>query len=102
MRERTVEVWFKHRVEATGGITRKTQWVGRWGCPDRWCGWPTTKRSAWVELKGDGGVISVHQQNEMARLRGCGEKVVVLATIQQVEAFVSEMSGIPLAQDTIK
>ncbi len=100
MRERTVEAWFKHRVEATGGITRKTQWVGRWGCPDRWCGWPPQEtfggrpgRSAWVELKGDGGVISVHQQHEMARLRACGERVVVLGSTEDVDRFIEEMTA---------
>lgn len=92
MRERTVEAWFKRRVEATGGITRKAQWINRAGCPDRWCGWATTKKTGWVELKGDGGVVSVHQQYEMARLRACGERVDVIASIEQVDAYVEEMT----------
>ncbi len=92
MREREVEAWFKRQVELTGGITRKAKWIARAGCPDRWCGWPTTKRSGWVELKGDGGVLSRHQINEIERLRACGQRVDVLTTIDEASAYVAEMS----------
>ncbi len=92
MREREIEAHFKRQVELTGGITRKAQWVGRWGCPDRWCGWPATKASGWVELKGDGGKLSGHQEREIERLQACGEQVWVLATIEDVDAFIKEMT----------
>jgi len=91
MRERTVEAYFKAQVELSGGITRKAQWIGRNGCPDRWCGWPSTKRTAWIELKGDGGKLSVHQKCELGRLAACGERVEVLATIEEVDAFIENM-----------
>ena len=92
MRERDVEAHFKRRVELTGGIQRKAQWLGRWGCPDRWCGWPHLNRGGWVELKGTGGRLSFQQENEHERLRSCGERVDVLASIEEVDAYVEEMS----------
>jgi len=92
MRERTVEAYFKAQVELTGGITRKAQWIGRWGCPDRWCGWPSTKLTAWVELKGDGGKLSIAQVHEISRLRDCGERVDVLRSIEEVDAFIGSIA----------
>jgi hypothetical protein len=94
MRESKVESYLREQVAATGGIERKAQWIGRRGCPDRWCGWPRTKRSGWVETKkpltphAEG-----HQQREHDKLRACGERVDVLATIEQVDAYIQEMTG---------
>lgn len=92
MRESKVEAYFKQKVEETGGITRKVRWIGRDGCPDRWCGWPNG-RTAWVELKGDGGRLSGPQQREIERLRACGEAVEVLCSIDDVDDFIEEMTG---------
>lgn len=92
MRESKVEAYFVKRVADTGGITRKTQYVGRMGCPDRWCGWPSSQRFGWVELKGDGGMLSGHQLREIPRLRATGARVDVLASIDEVDAYVEEMS----------
>lgn len=93
MRERTVEAHFVKRVVETGGITRKAQWIGRWGCPDRWCGWPGLQRTCWAELKGDGGRLSKHQQLEIDRLHSCGEQVWVLRSIEEVDTFIRCMTG---------
>lgn len=93
MRESKVEAHLVRQVELTGGIVRKTQWIQRQGCPDRWCGWPLHQRTAWVELKGDGGRLSIHQEREIGRLRACGERVEVLATIEQVDAFIEEITS---------
>lgn len=93
MRESKVEAHFCTRVEQTGGIQRKAQWIGRRGCPDRWCGWPSTKRSGWVEMKKPlTPHAAEHQAREHARLRACGERVNVLATIEEVDEYVSMMS----------
>jgi hypothetical protein len=98
MRESKVEAHLVKRVAQTGGVIRKAQWVQRKGCPDRWCGWKGTQRTAWVELKGDGGVLSPHQKREIVRLRACGERVEVIDTIEDVDRFVAEMSGLPLGR----
>lgn len=88
MRESKVEAYFCKRVTDSGGIHRKAQWIGRWGCPDRWCGWPGRNFTAWVELKGDGGRLSIQQEREHERLRACGERVCVLSSIEEVDAFI--------------
>lgn len=93
MRERDIEAHFKLQVEATGGITRKAQWIGRSGCPDRWCGWPQHKRTAWVELKGTGGRLSKQQELELQRLEDCGETVAVLWDIDEVDRFIKRMTN---------
>jgi hypothetical protein len=91
MRESKVEAYFKRQVELTGGFTRKAQWIGRYGCPDRWCGWPKGK-AGWVELKGSRGKLSVHQVHEHSVLRLCGERVDVLASLEEVDAYIKEMT----------
>lgn len=93
MRESTVEQHLKFRVEETGGIIRKACWIARKGCPDRFVGWPSTQRSGFVELKGSRGRLSIHQEREITLLRRCGVRVDVLASIEEVDAFVQEMSG---------
>jgi hypothetical protein len=94
MRERKVEGYLKDQVEASGGIIRKTRYIGRRNCPDRWCGWPATKKRGWVETKKPTTPeATANQAREHARLRSCGERVDVLATIEEVDAYVQEMSG---------
>lgn len=99
MRESKVEAHLKKRVKQTGGFERKAKWIGRRGAPDRWTGWPSTKRRAWVELKKPTAPLAAaHQAREHKRLRDCGEDVRVLATIEAVDLFIHEMTGMPLAQ----
>ena len=95
MRERTVEAYLKFRVEQTHGIIRKAQWTGRAGCPDRWCGWPAHQRTAWVELKGKGGELSPHQVREIQRLLECGERVEVLSSFGEIDAFIEAITSRP-------
>lgn len=93
LKERSIELYLKRRVEATGGMIRKTQYIGRRGCPDRYCGWPTTKRRGWVETKRPATPLAEeHQAREHARLRAIGDRVDVIATFEQVDAYVEAMS----------
>lgn len=92
MREYHVEQYFCEQVTATGGIVRKVMWIGRRGAPDRWCGWPLLKRAGWVELKHPKTPSAkAHQAREHERMRSCGERVDVLATIEAVDAYIKEM-----------
>jgi hypothetical protein len=94
MRERTVEGYLKDRVKATGGMIRKAQWIAHRGCPDRWCGWPSTKKRGWVETKKPTTPhAEAHQAREHARLRACGERVDLIATLEQVDAYIKEMTS---------
>lgn len=93
MLESKVEGYLKKQVEAAGGVIRKVQWLGRRGAPDRWCGFPRSKRAAWVELKRPlTPNAEAHQAREHQRLLNCGETVCVLASIEAVDAFIREMT----------
>lgn len=93
MKEILVETRLKEKVIAAGGIIRKAIWAGRRGAPDRWVGFPSTRRSAWVELKRPKTPdAEAHQSREHERMRSCGEDVRVIANYADVDAFVREMT----------
>lgn len=92
MRESVVETHLKRRVQETGGFTRKVQWIGHRGAPDRLVGWP--RRHVLVEMKKPVTPnAEAHQKREHERLRSIGFDVRVLATIEAVDAFIEEMRG---------
>ena len=92
MKEALVETRLKTKVEEAGGYIRKAQWIGRRGAPDRWVGFPSTKRAAWVELKRPKTPeAEAHQAREHKRMRDCGEIVLVIANYADVDRFVREM-----------
>jgi hypothetical protein len=93
MREQRVEDYLIKRVEETGGITRKCSWIGRRGAPDRFVGWPAFGRHAMPELKRPlTPDAEAHQLREHKRLRACGVRVDVLATFEDVDRFVEDMT----------
>jgi hypothetical protein len=93
VKESAVESHLVKRVGETGGFTRKMQWIGHRGAPDRLCGWPQHGRFAMPELKRPlTPTAEEHQLREHKRLRGCGIHVPVLATLEDVDAFVEEMT----------
>lgn len=113
MRESVVESHLVKRVEETGGLCRKVQWIGRRGAPDRLCGWGGVNPSWNSGPKGEGLSLKIerfpshvlvetkrpakgaeaHQAREHERLRAIGFDVRVLDTIEKVDAFVKEMTG---------
>lgn len=101
MRESQIEAYLVKRVKALGGEVRKVQWIGRRGAPDRlvmlpssWMGrrtsgfWdsPTT---IWVELKAPGVKPEAHQLREHKRMRAMGQRVVVIDSIEGVDALLA-------------
>ena len=115
--ENDIEAYLVKRVKELGGEVRKVQWVGRRNAPDRRVMIPERQvgqRSAarldgsrrvwiakkppllvWVELKNPETVktfpANAHeraQHREHERMRRCGEKVVVIGTIEQVEELL--------------
>lgn len=106
MKESRVEDHLIKRVGETGGITRKIIWPGRRGAPDRLVGWPriwglpkfgvTSLRPAkhfLVEMKRPlTPDAEDHQKREHDRLRSIGFDVRVLATIEEVDDFIEEMT----------
>ena len=94
MREITVEEYLVRRVKETGGEVRKVIWPSRRGAPDRLCGWASTKRNGFVEMKKPGGPgAEDHQLREHRRLRAIGFRVDVIHTKEQVDEFVLEMTS---------
>lgn len=95
VRESTVEDYLVSRVAETGGFTRKLQWIGRRGAPDRLCGWPLEPFGvhALVELKRPKGpTAEAHQKREHKRLRAIGFKVYICHDKVDVDRFILEMT----------
>lgn len=101
MRERDIERHLVQRVKALGGEVRKVQWVGRRGAPDRlvmlpepavgWSRFVDQQRACtvWVELKAPGVAPEAHQLREHQRMRDKGQRVVVIDSIEGVEALLA-------------
>jgi hypothetical protein len=107
VRERDVERYLVERVEAVGGDTRKVQWVGRAGAPDRVVFLPARQRSAmlgatpartlWVEVKGTEkashfptGWHEKQQQREHERMRSYGQMVFVVCSTDDVDVLLRQ------------
>ena len=100
MKESAIEQYLVKRVRALGGEIRKVKWIGRTGAPDRLILWPLSASMAhaprlychrgvvWVELKSCRGILSPAQIREHARLRACGQRVVVLPSKLGVDQFL--------------
>lgn len=96
MRESLIEKHLVKRVKALGGEVRKVQWIGRNGAPDRLVMLPDSgpgngvfNNSWWVELKATGKLVDEHQAREHERMRKMGQRVVVIDSIEAVEALLS-------------
>ena len=93
MRERRVEDYLIRRVKETSGIVRKVVFPGTNGAPDRFCGWPHLGRFALAEMKRPlTPTAEAHQLREHTRLRACGIRVDVLASHEDVDRFIDEMT----------
>lgn len=92
MRESVVEDYLVSKVKQTGGETRKLKWIGRAHAPDRLVLYPG--KHALVEMKRPATPDArAGQAREHERLRQAGFDVRVLATMDQVDAFVKEMTA---------
>lgn len=98
MRERDIEDYLVRRVQAMGGEVRKVAWIGRRGAPDRLVMLPFLTKCAecyapgqttWVELKAPGVKAEAHQLREHERMRALGQHVVVIDSLDAVEALLS-------------
>lgn len=101
MRERDIERHLVKRVKELGGEVRKVAWIGRRGAPDRLVmlnpftvfheveGTTQHCTTIWVELKAPGEKAEPHQLREHARMRKMGQRVVVIDSIEGVEALLA-------------
>ena len=105
MRESEVEAYLVKRVQEIGGEVRKVKWLGRDGAPDRCLMLPDrahrgvpARTTYWVELKAGRAAkfpANAHerkQAREHARMRKCGQTVVVLDTPAAIDAFLEAVA----------
>jgi hypothetical protein len=97
MRESTVEQHLKDRAEALGLLVRKVKFLGVDGAPDRVLMSPdrmvngiAARTTFWVELKRPGGEARTRQLREHEAMRKHGQLVVVLDTVEAVDAFLEQ------------
>lgn len=101
MRESQIEAYLVKRVKELGGEVRKVQFIGRRGAPDRLVMLPaqytninayqmvsTAACALWVELKATGKVAEPHQLREHKRMKRMGQRVVVIDSIDGVDALL--------------
>lgn len=104
MLERDIEAYLVKRVKAIGGEVRKVSWIGRSKAPDRVVmlrvgsryGRYATCSTLWPELKTPGGAATfpknAHeraQEREHERMREAGQVVVVIDSIEGVDALLA-------------
>lgn len=96
LKERDIEAHLVQRVKALGGEVRKVKWIGRRGAPDRLVMLPDPgpgvgvfNNAWWVELKATGVKPETYQLREHKRMREMGQRVVVIDSIEGVEALLN-------------
>ena len=97
MKERDIERHLVKRVKALGGEVRKVQWIGRRGAPDRLVMLPPMYQGlgkiisnhCWIELKAPGVKAEPHQLREHERMRAMSQRVVVIDSIEGVDALLA-------------
>ena len=104
MAERDIRKHLKTRVEEYGGEVRAVSWLGRRNAPDVLCLFPRSSIydkhiAAWqadlmdtlhpfVETKAPGGKPTPAQAREHERMRAAGCTVLVLSTVEQIDAWM--------------
>lgn len=84
MRESAVRKHLHERIKALGGEHRAMKWIGRDHAPDDFCMLPG--RHFWVEAKRPGKAARDGQLREHDRMRAAGCEVLVLDTIEKIDA----------------
>lgn len=87
MRESWIENRLVRKVKERGGEVRKVKWIGRTGAPDRLV--MINGLTIWVELKATGQKAKAHQLREHDRMRAMGQFVVVINSIDGVDALLA-------------
>jgi hypothetical protein len=104
MRESKIEAHLVDEVAARGGEVRKVKWIGRRGAPDRVVMFPgggirglsqerQEAATVWVELKAPGKKPDPHQAREHERMRRMGQTVLVIDSIEGVDALLRSVCG---------
>jgi len=89
-REKDVEAWLRHAIQAAGGQCWKFTSPGRAGVPDRIILMPRG-RVVFVELKTETGELSRIQQHELDQLRNLGHEACVVYGQEAAEDFYYDL-----------
>lgn len=87
-REAAVESYLVERIKALGGITRKLQYQGRTGAPDRLCILPDGT-VLFVECKALGEKPRPDQVAEIETLRKYKQRALWISTREQVDTLLT-------------
>lgn len=79
-----------HAVKVCGWLSRKLQWIGRHGAPDRF--YLRLGRHVFVEFKQRGKKPTEHQATEIERLRDKGAEVYVIDNIEDGIALFNRLT----------
>lgn len=92
--EAKIEDYLVQQVKATGGEVRKTKWIGRDGCPDRFCWWPGGL-TAWCETKRSGAEVDWDspQGREIRKMHQDGLNVFVANTRDKIDDMIENVLG---------
>ncbi len=104
MLERDIRKALKERVEAYGGEVRAVSWLGRAHAPDVLCMFPAGCGGSWacnqghgvsvfVEAKAPGGKPRPGQLREHLRMTAAGCKVLVISTLEQLDAWLPPITS---------
>lgn len=88
MRESQIEQYLIKEIKKLGIETRKVQWIGRDGAPDRLI---LAKGGIYVELKAPGKEPRENQLREHDKMRAAGMKVEVIDSLEGVDKLVGEI-----------
>ena len=87
MLEKSVEKFIRDGVKRLGGVAYKFTSPGNVGVPDRLILFPCG-RIVFVEVKAEGGKVSVMQERQIRRIRSLGFPVAVVEGISEAKKFL--------------
>ncbi len=87
MLEKSVEKFIRDGVKRLGGVAYKFTSPGNVGVPDRLILFPGG-RIVFVEVKAEGGKLSVMQERQIRRIRSLGFPVAVVEGISEAKIFL--------------
>ena len=93
MTEKQVEAYLVKRVKELGGLCLKFTSPSRVGVPDRVCILPRAT-VFWVEVKKEGGELSVRQERELALYSDLGHHTAVVYCKRDVDWVVGCMQNV--------
>lgn len=85
MREKYIEESVCAFARQNGWFTRKLEWVGRHGAPDRFCA--KGGKVFFIEFKAPGKTPTANQEREIAAMRAVGITVHVIDDIEAGKAL---------------